>query len=232
MKKRLLIIFTILLVVGDGLAQDPNPDLFQTWHLYEIDFESGQTIIVANFNPPIAPTLTIDPSLAFNGVGVCNTFEGFFTYTAPSDFEVANESHTTNSCNFDGTMFENEYFGFFAEGTYLFTTIETDTDGFQSLYMTGGIFTTLTFRNTPVLATPEFSQPKIKMYPNPASDLLFVTSEGITIGKIKLYSMSGNQVKKVSANVKFIDVSGLSAGLYFLEISSSEGKIVQKFVKQ
>jgi hypothetical protein len=214
-----------------AFAQDPNPDLFQTWYLYQIDFEGGQQVIVESFDPPIIPTFILEPSLEFNGFGACNTFEGLFTFFPPDSFEVASESHTTTSCGFFLDQFEVDYFSFFDQGTFMISNIETDSDGYQTLYLTGGIFTTCTFRNIPVLATPEFQQPDFSVHPNPVKNELFIASENIPIELIKVYSISGSQVMEVSSDLNFLDVSNLSEGIYFIEIFSSEGSSIQKFIK-
>ena len=230
MKKLILVVSLIVMTNLQGFAQDP--DLFQTWYLYQMDFESGDIIIVENFDPPIIPTLTILPSFEFNGQGACNTFEGLFIFSPPSGFEVAIETHTTTACGFFEDMFENEYFGFFFEGTSIGSFLESDPDGYQTLFLTGGPFTTCIFRNTPVLSTPVFQQPKVMVYPNPVKGELFIASEGIPFEKIKVYSISGSQVAQASVNENSIDVSGLSEGLYFLEVLSSEGRSIQKFIKK
>ena len=72
----------------------------------------------------------------------------------------------------------------------------------------------------------------IAVYPNPVSETLIITSEGVPIEKIKVYSISG-QIILTSENVQnSIDVSGLSEGFYFLEIFSAEGSSIQKFTKK
>ena len=232
MKMKKILLLLISLFCGlESFAQDPNPDLFQTWYLYQIDFESGQQVIVESFDPPIIPTFILEPSLEFNGFGACNSFEGLFTFFPPDNFEVAIESHTTTSCGFFLDEFESDYFSFFFQGTFMFSNIETDSDGFQTLYLSGSIFTTCTFRNIPVLTTPEFQQSEFTVYPNPVKNELFIASESIPIEKIVIYSMRG-QTMLTSKNIaNSIDVSGLSEGLYFIEISSSKGRSVQKFVK-
>ncbi len=81
------------------------------------------------------------------------------------EFEVENESHTTSTCGFFEDEFEGVYFLFFSVDSLMWAVIETNTDGFQTLRMVGSIFDDLYFRNTPVLATPEFSKTKIALYP-------------------------------------------------------------------
>ena len=82
------------------------------------------------------------------------------------------------------------------------------------------------------LGQDDFLLTQVIIFPSPVTDTLFITSEGITVEKIIVYSISGKQVIEASANENSIDVSNLSEGLYFIEIFSSERKSVQKFIKQ
>jgi hypothetical protein len=83
-----------------------------------------------------------------------------------------------------------------------------------------------------VLDVAEKDKLNITVYPNPVSETLFIASEGISIEKKTVYSLHGKLVFSENSASKTIDVSNLSNGLYFIEISSSEGKSVQKFIKQ
>jgi len=74
--KYLLFLFFTGLISTQCLAQDP--DLFQTWHLYEIAHENGDGTTLANWDPPIAPWLIISETLAYSGFGICNTREGAY----------------------------------------------------------------------------------------------------------------------------------------------------------
>ena len=53
----------------------------------------------------------------------------------------------------------------------------------------------------------------------------------IDINEKTIYSLQGKVVFSENSISKIIDVSNLSEGLYFIEISSSEGKSIQKFIK-
>ncbi len=72
---------------------------------------------------------------------------------------------------------------------------------------------------------------EFSIHPNPVSNELFISSGGITIEKINVYSISGQRIQTFENSSQSIDVSNLAQGMYFLEISTSEGNSVQKFVK-
>ncbi|MBP7102719.1 MAG: S8 family serine peptidase [Bacteroidales bacterium] len=75
---------------------------------------------------------------------------------------------------------------------------------------------------------------KILLYPNPASEFIFVETEGITIENIKITDAIGNIVLPIG------DISGgkinlfdLSNGIYFIKITTNTHQtIYKKFVKQ
>lgn len=71
---------------------------------------------------------------------------------------------------------------------------------------------------------------KFLIYPNPVKSELYIDSEFPVISA-RIYSLNGIVVSETSS-VEQIDVSGLSAGIYFVEIENSSGKMVQQFVKK
>jgi hypothetical protein len=73
---------------------------------------------------------------------------------------------------------------------------------------------------------------QIAIFPNPVTDSLFIASGGITIEKITVYSLSGQTVLTSENITHSIDVSNLSTGLYFIEISSLKGSYTKRFIKQ
>tara|TARA_R110002110_G_scaffold74563_1_gene197261 strand:+ start:102 stop:1685 length:1584 start_codon:yes stop_codon:yes gene_type:complete len=73
---------------------------------------------------------------------------------------------------------------------------------------------------------------QIAVYPNPVAETLFITHGGITIEKMIVYSMSGQTVLTSKNITHSIDVSNLSQGIYFLEISILQDKVVKKIIKQ
>ena len=212
-------------------AQDP--DLFRTWHLYELGVDLGPSLYVNTVHPSINPYLTINSDLSFEGYGACNNFMGEFTYDASME--------TLTTISFDATLslcdyqehndFEISYFAYInpLSPQYIYLYVDpTTNEGELILEWAPGYFARY---GTTQLSISENAAQQFKIYPNPASDVLYISSEGIRVENIKVYSISGIKVTEASVDANSIDVSGLSEGVYFLEIFSSEGKSVQKFIK-
>ena len=71
----------------------------------------------------------------------------------------------------------------------------------------------------------------IVLYPNPVSEILLINaSEGISVQGTTVYSILGEQLFESSE--KSIDVSSLSEGIYFVEISTVQGTLVKRIIKE
>ena len=94
---------------------------------------------------------------------------------------------------------------------------------------------TLTISLEMVLSTPDTSLSEFKVYPNPSSGLFTIRSGEMLLNqKATLYTMTGIQVRTfmLTSRQQQLDLSALSAGIYFLEIITQNGrKAVQKLVK-
>ncbi len=89
----------------------------------------------------------------------------------------------------------------------------------------------------PFLSRPQFDFAGFTMYPNPAGDRVTVSLNQTSgsIASVSIYDMLGKNilVKKTSAsaNTETIDVSGISSGIYFIEVTASDNlKTVKKLV--
>ncbi len=75
------------------------------------------------------------------------------------------------------------------------------------------------------------SKLQISLYPNPASDKLYLTTEKATT--VKIYDMLGKQVYAGSYNAGTgIDISRLANGTYLLQAVQNEGSQTIRFVKK
>lgn len=87
----------------------------------------------------------------------------------------------------------------------------------------------------PALSISEFEKEGIKIYPNPVSNTLFIIeSNNNLISKVKIFNQYGQEIKLVQADIKNgINVSELSNGIYFAQISSENNSInkIIKFIK-
>lgn len=224
--KPLLLLLLSLLMLSQSHAQDP--ELFKTWYLYSINLEGEpQSYNIWEIEPAIAPTLTITEDLQFHGTAACNTFTGQFSYTDNLLF-IENFNRTETTCDFQShTQFESHYFSFFYENADLQISFLNET----SLVLDSPLFQSMQFSSIP-LGVPENTLSKTKLYPNPTTDEIFISSENNSIEKCIIYSISGKKILEAINTESSIDVSSLSKGMYFVELISSEGKDVQKFIKK
>lgn len=70
------------------------------------------------------------------------------------------------------------------------------------------------------------------VYPNPAKDVLNIANSiGAEINTVTVSDINGRTVKQFGS-VSQINISDLNAGVYFVNISSNEGSLTKKVVKQ
>lgn len=73
----------------------------------------------------------------------------------------------------------------------------------------------------------------IKVYPNPATNILHIdTPNDMIIEELSIINSKGHIVKKYKKHSTDIDLSFLSAGVYYLHIKSKQGVFCEKFVKK
>ena len=58
----------------------------------------------------------------------------------------------------------------------------------------------------------------LRIYPNPAKEVVYVSVAEGTLDKLELYSLSGKKVKEIRSNSNYIQVGDLSSGLYLLKV--------------
>ena len=84
-----------------------------------------------------------------------------------------------------------------------------------------------------LLNTHSSTVSEFKIYPNPASTTLNLKLNNHTeIESISILSLQGKRIKKYTDHLTLIDVSFLSNGIYFIEITSGHKNYMTKFVKK
>jgi len=226
-------LFLVLSLVSSlqCFAQDPDPDLFQTWYLQDIFLEFGPPLEL--IEPPIYAFLTISENLDFSGQGSCNTFTGTYTYDPIEDVLEGFEFSRTNiDCVFQyHNQFETQYFAI-ASGGWLYD-ITDDGVGLQ-LYIYNVFSYSATFTNYS-LSTPDIALADITAYPNPVNDLLTITAPNNEILSIHMYAMDGKEINSfetMNQDMSEISLAKLASGVYFLEILTDVGLVTKKLVKK
>jgi len=89
------------------------------------------------------------------------------------------------------------------------------------------------FENLTILGVAETLQLKIKVYPNPANTVLYISnSSTYSINSLQITDLQGKTVKQVNKNTSQLDISNLESGVYFVKILTDKGSLVKKIIKQ
>jgi len=218
----------------DQPLEEIDEVLFQTWYLHYMEFDFGDTVFISEYNPSISPSITINPDLSYTGFGSCNDFMGTFNYNEipssgailiPNDFDA-----TLRICDFHRD-FEVYYFSQFENNGILYFNFGEDPttgEGFFSFEKAPGFV--FHFYNYP-LSVKDSQKNSFSVSPNPAQDMLFIKSSLNNLQSATITDINGRIVAKKNSVSNEIDVSNLKSGMYFITITSSEGNITKKFIK-
>ena len=236
MKNKLLLIVAILISV-QSFAQDP--ELIREWRLLYMEVDG----IVHDAPQPEWPWVDPKLDLFYAGQygaqidGCDDLLGGTVTYDTPnSSITTSDHVYLVGKCEPIYPDYTEMYYDFLANlltnsdpKTFVYEII-FNSDGSKTLVLTDAD-NDLAVYNSELLAIEQHSKVNFKIYPNPVSSTIFIASETLQIERLTIYSMSGQVVLAEKNNTNSVVVSGLSEGLYFLEIFSEEGKSVQKFIK-
>jgi type IX secretion system substrate protein/META domain-containing protein len=227
--KRLLILILLFSIGSSVNAQDPDPDLFQTWYLQDIVLEFGPPLHL--LDPPVYPFLVISENLEYSGQGSCNTFTGTYVYDPINDTMESVEFTRTNiDCVFPyHNQFETQYFT--TVRGWLLYEISDDGVGLQLHIYHPFPEISATFTNYSLTA-PDIKIVEIAIYPNPSHSEIFIESQNDPITKIELFNLLGESVQSLTDNTGSIDISDLAVGVYLLRVITEQGSTVKKIIKQ
>ena len=211
--------------------------LFDDWELEKLVISGVEYPVPVNgeaFNPSFFFTETDDPSIGtFTGDSGCNDFDGTITYdTANSELTITSRNIGANSCvEPQNNDYELLYTDFLFDGIPSTFSHSTSVDFGLLLELTKSNGDKAYFRRDYNLSNPDVSKNSFSLYPNPTKDLLNISSDGISIERISIYSFSGQLLLTKNEETNLVNVSGLSSGIYFLEITTENGNAIKKFVK-
>lgn len=242
-------ILTLTNTNGDSIIytkSETNTALFMIWFLNSFT-DDGIT-----YSIPASSQVNIDftyesgypTSIAFNGVGVCNTFDGNYDiYLGSGDqIDILNFIPTQNTCN-PPSDFETAYFSALSSepenifnfeiinnGTNLILTSAASTD--RSPYNN----TTFTFVSEPLSIEEHTTDYNfIRLVKNPVSDVLSINyNSQLEDLKYSIFDITGEQIKsaKVNSNDE-IDVQNLDSGVYFITFTKDSNALKTiKFIKR
>jgi heat shock protein HslJ len=210
-------------------SQTPNPNLFQTWYLYDIYSSSFNThYYTSTVSPAISPTLIFSSSVNYNGNGACNSYNGTLTFPANDYMKFTLFIRTLLICaNSEQNSFESSFFGLFNPSDmgvqYFVSNMElTIITPLQVYYR---------FRNSP-LNNSEFEKEQIVISPNPVESNIYIKNSNYKIYNIEILNHLGQNVKTVISGFEDIDVSDLASGIYTLKLISENNTEFKKIIKK
>ena len=80
-----------------------------------------------------------------------------------------------------------------------------------------------------VLRIEDYTFTQITLYPNPTQDILNIETQQ-PIEFVKIYNLQGQLIKEGSSNN--IDVSKLTTGLYFVQVTVEGSRVTKQFIKE
>ncbi|MDO5978611.1 T9SS type A sorting domain-containing protein [Flavivirga spongiicola] len=128
--------------------------------------------------------------------------------------------------NIDGEKTQNQ------SGSSLFLPPEGPIETIKDFDNTNSVFDSDHLRAhnlSAILSSDSFVLSQFGLYPNPANNQITIgLIKGLTLEKISIYNNLGQFI--LTTQKKVIDTSGLSVGLYYVEVITNKGKATKKIV--
>jgi hypothetical protein len=90
------------------------------------------------------------------------------------------------------------------------------------------------FTITQTLSTDSVDASNFVIYPNPTNDIITISSSTYSFNEVVIVDLNGRVIKSATfenVSLATLDVASLTAGVYFLNISSDEGVVNKKIIK-
>ena len=234
--KKLLVLMLMGFISLKCLAQSPEL-LENDWYLHNLIID-GENNIPYGTNYDFEIDFFQDGNQHYFYYGALGLNTVWIDYvTGEQSFEITQMIGLAKNVCWAGNeacmLYEVIYEYFYVDqiGAILDYTIESEGGGTLRLTITTPQGDQAIYRTT-FLDVEDFDLRRIGIYPNPVSDVLFISSETSEIQSIAVYTPSAQLVLEQIGDVSQMDVSMLNQGIYFIEITSEEGRSVQKFIKR
>lgn len=104
--------------------------------------------------------------------------------------------------------------------------------GTEAAYEAAAVWTDFNPINANLLATDNFVKVNFSLYPNPTKNELFIDVKNLSNTKLDVYDLNGKILFNQPLNLSnTIDTSNLTNGMYLFKITSDQGSIIEKIIK-
>jgi hypothetical protein len=93
------------------------------------------------------------------------------------------------------------------------------------------IYTNTATTEVVALGTEEFAYNNVKLYPNPVNDQLNILVSSGDLTAVKVYDLNGREIN-IAQSANVVDVSALSAGVYIVNVVTTEGTSTHRIIKK
>lgn len=187
-----------------------------------------------NVTQPVSGTLNGTITTTGSGSGTI-TLPGGQTLSNVLQVKTVNTTTLTSGSGFTtitGTIISTDYSYYHSSQKFDVLTVSYQKQNLSSI---GGptVTSTASIRVSNAFVTGLKShqlEAGISVYPNPVSDMLTVNVSSANVSSVAIYSQLGQLVYSSNESEK-INVSGLSKGIYILELKTDKGIARKKFIK-
>lgn len=100
-------------------------------------------------------------------------------------------------------------------------------DEIKNLYTNGNLYC-----NTSTTVEKAEDKNDVVLFPNPASDKLYINGLGNDkILSIRILAVDGKLIKELTSNTRIIDLNEIETGIYFIEITTDDNKLINRIMK-
>jgi hypothetical protein len=219
-------------------SKNYNPGLTIMSSSFNLGYHVHDSIyhcIVLGVGWPIARVEYITRDVEIDGWGTLTTPKGSYDVLRGKVRIVRAENYIQPADTANPTFhdyFWEYYYEFYAKGLGAPACLIRMDENFANVL-------TVNFTDFPPAGIQETRLPAMSIYPNPATDHIIIGPD-ITSGKpltLVISDISGKRIREIqnpemsSINTMNIDVSGLEAGTYFVQVVTEKKIFSQKFIK-
>ncbi len=186
----------------------------------------NQLLVVVEGSAPVA-IADFTPSASVVGIGSTVDFTDLST-VCPNEWQWSvSPASGWNFASATNAYSQHPSITFNSSGTYTVSLVASNSNG-PSTNVSSEM---ITVYNDASLAEGAFHT--LKIFPNPAHDLLSVEAEkNLVLDQVQIISVQGVVVKNLDVNTNTWDISSLTNGSYFLHLKSLDGQVFSmRFVK-